>query len=363
MAGQRKSLSWLFISFLSVFSAIAVYSPLTAAEQAPSVYIVKEGDTLWDISNRYFADPSTWPALWGKNKHIKDPQWIYPGQPLLLKEKSPVPDNPARSGHPARAVKISSPQPAELPPAAGLQAAAPAPEYLINRDQIDSCGYILSRAELAAKEKQEQWGSIIDAKETKISYSYPDLIYINRGKSQVSPGAQFTVFRPHDQDMILHPETGLEIGYQIQILGVIEVKEVFERTALAQIIRSFSEIHLNDRIRTYQRIPLPARNEPKEKIQGIVIAGEDGRINLATYNIVFLDQGKKQHIQAGDCFSIYRRDSIIDENFQSSEQRSETVNDIVGELMVLKAEDDTSTALITKSKDAITVGTRFSTLP
>jgi len=369
MARQRKN--WLFIGLFSVFGAIGLllYSLPLEAEQAPSVYIVQEGDTLWDISKRFFNSPFIWPTLWEKNKHIKDPQWIYPGQPLLLGEKSTVDDSFDRSAdHPsARIVKASPPKSADGSAAAlvqsGVQSAdtsAPeASEYLITREQVDSCGYILSRQQMLAREKEEQWGAVIDARENKISYSYPDLIYINKGKGQVSPGARFTVFRPND--LVIHPESGQEIGYKIQILGIIEVREVFEQIALAQIIKSFSEIHLNDRIRPYEQIPIPVRSKPKTKLQGMVIASEDGRINLSFHNIVFLDQGKKQKIQAGDCFSIYRQD-IVD-SLQERDQQSETVNEVIGELMVLKAEDDTSAALITKSKDAIAVGYRFAAQP
>jgi len=357
MAGQRKSLERIFMSFLCIFFAIAIYS-IHAGEAEEAVYIVKEGDTLWNISRRYLEDPFLWPTLWEMNKHIKDPQWIYPGQPLMLKEKSLVPDNLVRSGHPARVVTLPSPQPDALP----IEAPQPPLEYMINRDLIDSCGYILPKEEIIVKERQERWGSIIDGAENKISYSCPDLIYINKGKNQVSPGALFTVFR--SQDMVLHPETDQEIGYPVQILGIVEVEQVFDKIARAKITKSFSEIHLQDRIKAYQQIPLPARSEPKAKIQGMLIASEDGRLNLATQNIVFLDQGKRQQIQPGNRFSIYRKDPISDGNFKGKDSPwPEIINDVIGELLIIRAEENTSTAVITESKDAIMVGYLFSAKP
>ncbi|MDH4120680.1 MAG: LysM peptidoglycan-binding domain-containing protein [Deltaproteobacteria bacterium] len=42
---------------------------------------VKRGDTLWDISRRYYKDPVNWPAIWNNNKkNIQDPDLIYPDQ-------------------------------------------------------------------------------------------------------------------------------------------------------------------------------------------------------------------------------------------------------------------------------------------
>jgi hypothetical protein len=164
--------------------------------------------------------------------------------------------------------------------------------------------------------------------------------------------------------MVFHPETDREIGYPIQILGIIEVEEVLDKIAKVRITKSFSEIHLQDRIKAYQQSPLPVRSEPKGKIQGMVIASEDGRLNLSAQNIVFLDQGKNQHVQAGNSFTIYRRDRISDESFKGEDSPwHETVNDVIGELLVLKAEDNTSTAVITKSEDPILVGYLFSVKP
>ncbi|HEY2734697.1 MAG TPA: LysM peptidoglycan-binding domain-containing protein, partial [Polyangiales bacterium] len=41
-------------------------------------HTVQEGDTLWDISDRYFGDPWHWPELWSYNPEITNPHWIYP---------------------------------------------------------------------------------------------------------------------------------------------------------------------------------------------------------------------------------------------------------------------------------------------
>ncbi|MGE5714769.1 MAG: LysM peptidoglycan-binding domain-containing protein, partial [Betaproteobacteria bacterium] len=60
--------------------------PLAAlAPDAPELYTVKSGDTLWDLSRMYLTSPWRWPELWGMNKQqIANPHLIYPGQQLRL---------------------------------------------------------------------------------------------------------------------------------------------------------------------------------------------------------------------------------------------------------------------------------------
>jgi len=72
---------------------VILFSPLGHAEEAsvtPKVldheedYIVKEGDTLWDISKRFYNDPFLWPRLWQQNQYITNPHHISPGDRIRL---------------------------------------------------------------------------------------------------------------------------------------------------------------------------------------------------------------------------------------------------------------------------------------
>ena len=51
-------------------------------------YVVKDGDTFWDLAFEFTGDPFEWPFIWKDNPHIKNPHLIYPGDQLHISSAS-----------------------------------------------------------------------------------------------------------------------------------------------------------------------------------------------------------------------------------------------------------------------------------
>jgi hypothetical protein len=133
------------------FFVNALADTLKIREDAPKSYIVKKGDTLWDISTLFLNEPWLWPKLWRLNPEIKNPHLIYPGdelrlvydeqgQPMLVKGK------PELKWSPQMRIQLKDQQPITVLP---LDALLPYLDFelLLTQQQLDEAPYVLGSDE------------------------------------------------------------------------------------------------------------------------------------------------------------------------------------------------------------------------
>ena len=88
----------LFLMGAALISAAAAAMPLELRPDHPQTYVVKRGDTLWDISGRFLTSPWRWPDLWRANPQVRNPHLIYPGDVLTLVYRNGQPTLEISSG-------------------------------------------------------------------------------------------------------------------------------------------------------------------------------------------------------------------------------------------------------------------------
>ena len=88
------AIAWLMLlcalPLQATADALTVPHEVTEADIKPNLpqpYIVKEGDTLWDIANYFFKNPQKWLKIWERNLYITNPDLIYPGNEIWFSVK------------------------------------------------------------------------------------------------------------------------------------------------------------------------------------------------------------------------------------------------------------------------------------
>ncbi len=294
-------------------------------------YTVQKGDTLWDLSRRFSATPWVWPELWEENSEtIANPHLIYPGQKIRLTRMT--------KGRPAEEAV------AEKSSSKGIHF------FYSSMHQV---GFIRKTPVAAA-------GVIFKTREAaREMISAGDIVYIRpAGSAGFTKGQLYTIFKTFDP--IWDKTTKELIGTQHMLCGVAEIIQTEPEYAIAKVVKSYRAIKIGDKLTPFN--PLSPRidiQESRPGIDGTIIQPEENMSIFAELNLAFIDRGKIHGVQPGQIYSVYYRD---EHNFGTPTSPREVFTPVdCGELIVLHAEDNTATVLITDADKELLAGTRVRT--
>jgi hypothetical protein len=353
----------------------ALADELQLQENAPERYVVVKGDTLWDISAKFFKDPWKWPQIWGYNKDtIKDPHWIYPGDVVYLDPNSrtlkvgepaaaastATTDAPVATGDSAAipsvddvptssasdAIKLS-PRPRELPrnqeaiPAISLKVIGPflARPLVIEDEELDSTPV------LAGTYEQRQ---LLGTDDITYAEGMPD-----------DKGMRWQIYRP--DRTFKDPDTGEVLGHEVVYLGDAVVEKFGEVTSL-KITKSVLEIHKGDRFA--QTVAGFSSNyqprAPEKQIDARVISVYGGVLQAGQNAIITLNKGRRDGLEAGHVLALYQKGEEIHKPGWFT--RNTVLPDMrYGVIFVFRVFEKVSYALVMETKLPVQILDRAST--
>ena len=159
----------------------------------PELHTVKEGDTLWDITESYYGDPYRWPQVWSYNPDITNPHWIYPDATVRLR---PGDDEVVKTA--PRGFSYSKTR------TTGNQAIYMAEYGFLNKDALKDAGYIIGA--------NEEHMMMVDT----------DMVYVRFNEGfKPDIGRVYTVFRTM-QKFEREPS---EKGTLVRIIGEVQLQD------------------------------------------------------------------------------------------------------------------------------------------
>ena len=336
------SIEWWFIItgvfVLWGFTADAsAEEPSTIELESGVYYTVKKGDTLWDISNRYFNTHWIWPQIWCENQQIMNPHRIFPGDRLRLYHQ--LWDAPLPPETPEQIV-ISSMihQPVTHQPVME-------PSYFVY-SSIHRIGFIKEQPVEASGRIALLRG---DKMVQKTILGQDESIYVIPSENTIlKVGDVYAVYRPPMP--VKDTESNKPVGVQYYKTGLIKITESREGFAVAKIEKSFRSVMVNDILLPYEQRSSKIQLVPGiDDIDGKILMSEESSMIFGNDDVAFINKGMEDGIQIGQTYAVYEEYSI------------EAMIDKVdfGSLLVLHTEDTTATVLITRSDRSIQMHGKF----
>ncbi len=285
---MRKIISLICLLLPSLALAAASESGAEIRSDAPDRHVVVKGDTLWDISGKFFKDPWKWPRIWGMNKDtIKDPHWIYPGNVIYLDRVSGT----LRIGEKGRTIKLS---PQIRDGNSAFDAISSIPSKVI----APFLGQPLVVDESSLKDAP----TLVALQEGRVIAAVGDLAYA-KGLNG-NEGDRWHVYRPGK--LFVDPETHETLGREAIFLGDVAVEKLAD-VSTTKVIVAKQEINPGDRLIapsgevTNNYLP----RAPESAINASVISIYGGVTQAGQNTVVTLNKGARDGLQNGHVLALY----------------------------------------------------------
>jgi hypothetical protein len=374
---ERLSKGWLTAL---VVAALTVGSVAVAQEfraDHPDTYVVKRGDTLWDIAGKFLRKPWLWPEIWQANPQIRNPHLIYPGDVISLAYLDRVGLTPGpRDQAPIDAIPLADVE-----------------KYLKDLrvvDQFDQLPYVVGLEEDHLRVAQGQ------------------IAYL-RGVENAQPGQRFLVVRPtvrythlaraglccdlfekddlnyrgrRDVDFAkfwnhaIFPDKGGEtLGYELMRVGAGTVTRGEGHgidVATLLLDEDGREIRVGDRILPVDPQPYDLQFFPHAPKQTAeygrlrVLAVSDMLTSGGSHDVIAISGGAREGIDNGTVFSLWRTGSNVVDRVEHSYERPDATVDwddkvrlpdeFAGHAIVFRTFDKVSYALVMDGTRPVRVG-------
>jgi hypothetical protein len=328
-------------------------APLQLADNAPSRYEVRKGDTLWSIAARFLKSPWRWNEIWRMNKEqIRNPHKIYPGDVLVLQTGA--------DGQPQLTVVavVEEVRPTvRLSPSIRMEVIDTAAIPSIPPAVIDP---FLTRPLIVGEDGLKNSPKIVGGADTRVVLATGNKVYATGLKE--SDGTYWQVYRPGKA--LFSPGKKEVLGYEAEYLGDAVVDKHGEVATLI-IGKSKSEIIVGDRLVQVanERIVSYPPHSPDRDVDGKIIALPTTLIESGRDAVITLDLGKREGMEVGHVVALYHTPGsieVIDESkpyrFYPDKRALALPSERIGLAFVFRVFDRVSYALVLSSTKQIELG-------
>lgn len=337
----------------------------------PDTYVVRKGDTLWDIAGRFLQKPWLWPEIWQANPQVANPHLIYPGDVLSLAYLDRV---------------TAQPGPRQEAPVTGVPLAQVEPflKQLSVVDSIEQLPYVVGLEDnrLRATGGQTAYVRLTDAQvgqrwavvRPTVRYAQPKPTEDLTANGDVTPGSGnlWKAFSaPNHRRGVL--------GYELAQVGTGTITQVAggKTEASTLVLDNASggrEVRAGDRLVPVEATPYDLQFFPHVPAAGV--EGVDVRVLAVTdmfstggpRDVIAISAGRAQGVDNGTVFSLWRQGSHVahrmkfpgssrmDDSVSTGAGRVSLPDEYAAHAMVFRTFDNVSYALVMQGVKPVRVG-------
>lgn len=333
------------------------------AADVPEQYVVKTGDTLWDIAKVFLRDPWYWPEIWHVNPQVENPHLIFPGDTLRLVYLE---------GAPKVTVAERGEQPAAASPQAGGRSRL-SPE--VRREPLSAAitaipyhviASFMGRPTLLEKEQVKKAPYVVAMRDDHVIGAAGNEIYA-RGIRNAPVDTRYNII--HVEERLHDPETHDLLGYSGMYVGSGPVVTAGDPAKLS-LGDSTREALQGDKLFA-QSVDVNADfvpHAPSSDVDARVIAVRSHTI-MGQYQVVALNRGSKAGLEPGHVLAVHQVGEVVRDTYAGGGMGTrdsrrgfglgrsvELPEERVGVVMVFKAFERMSYALVMESTHEIRQG-------
>lgn len=319
-------------------------------------HIVQRGDTLWDLAGKYLGNPYTWPQIWELNQWVKDPHWIYPGDPLIIDLARAL----ATSGSVPDEVANLQPDQRRADPSAVRR-----PELGFTFQDFIQLPFIASGGAEAHYKDQGAFTITSNKREDRRFLGDSEVVYMNGGADQgVKTGDRFLILKTVVRKFP-HPVIAKKyLGDIVQQIGVVRVITTQSKGSVAVIERSLDTVQIGDRLVRFTEpanIPLQLRTDTTEPVPvaanaGVVIYTRDAKPYAAGGDMTIIDRGANDGLKVGDVLLAVRVKTYPVGTGGEKKPPTETTTYYLGQLLVVRTDAQTATCRVLRTIEELRIG-------
>jgi hypothetical protein len=319
-------------------------------------HVVQKGDTLWDLSGKYLGNPYAWPQIWELNKWIKDPHWIYPGDPLVIDLSRAV----ATAGSVPDAVANLQPDQRRADPNALRR-----PELGFSFQDFIQLPFLAPEGAEAHYKGQGAFTITANKREDRQYLGDGEVVYMNGGADQgVKAGDRFLILKTRMRK-VAHPTIKKKfLGDVVQQVGVVRVVTAQPKGSVAVIERCMDTVEVGDHLVKFTEpanIPAQLRKDLAEPVKieanpALVVCSRDAKLHVAGGDMIIIDKGANDGYKVGDVLLAVRVKTFPVGSDGDKKPLTESTTYYLGQALVVRADAQTATCRVLRSAEEVVTG-------